>query len=108
MYLLLSLFFNEMNCLFEIENYWIMAELSSNMKYQFRVRAHNRYGWSEFSDASEWFDLNKAAMLAEKELGAVFWIFTPLAVLTVSFLMMVFMCSKYYLCSVVTKCAMTH
>ncbi|XP_046670760.1 proto-oncogene tyrosine-protein kinase ROS-like isoform X1 [Homalodisca vitripennis] len=77
--------------------YWIMAELSSYTRYQFRVRARNVYGWSEFSEPSEWFSLNQAALLPEQELGVVVWVFTPLAVLA---LILTLMC---LMCTVVTK-----
>ncbi|XP_054270502.1 proto-oncogene tyrosine-protein kinase ROS isoform X2 [Macrosteles quadrilineatus] len=75
--------------------YWIMAELSSFMKYQFRVKARNTYGWSELSEPSEWFSLNRAAMLPSQELGVIVWVLTPLAVLGLILTLMCLMCTVF-------------
>lgn len=74
-----------------------MAELSPYVKYQFRVKARNIYGWSELSEQSEWFSLNRAAMLPAQELGVVVWVLTPLAVLALLLTLMCLMCSKCYI-----------
>ena len=44
-----------------------MNELSPSLKYIFRVRAKNKYGWSDSSDRSKSFDFTQAAMLAEAD-----------------------------------------
>jgi hypothetical protein len=49
------------------ENYWIITDLSPSLRYVFRVRSINKYGWSNFSVASESFDFTEAAMLAKQQ-----------------------------------------
>lgn len=71
------------------ENYWIISDLSPSIKYIFRVRARNKYGYSEFSKPSKSFDFTEAAMLAEQqELGVVLGTSIPflsIAVMLASF-----------------------
>ncbi|XP_021913370.1 proto-oncogene tyrosine-protein kinase ROS isoform X3 [Zootermopsis nevadensis] len=62
------------------DNYWIITDLSPSLRYTFRVRSMNKYGWSNFSLASESFDFTEAAMLAkQQELGFVLSICIPIA-----------------------------
>ncbi|PNF32886.1 hypothetical protein B7P43_G01836 [Cryptotermes secundus] len=66
------------------ENYWIITDLSPSLKYIFRVRSMNRYGWSDFSVASESFDFTEAAMLAkQQELEIVLSILIPTVMVTI-------------------------
>ncbi|XP_075227577.1 receptor protein-tyrosine kinase sevenless [Lycorma delicatula] len=74
------------------ENYWIITELSSSSKYQFRVQAKNRYGWSDYSATSEWFDLTTAAMLAQQELALVLWALPPLVITSLLLIIGSFLC----------------
>jgi hypothetical protein len=54
------------------------------MKYVFRVRSVNKYGWSNFSVVSESFDFTEAAMLAKKqELGIVLTISIPIVIVAI-------------------------
>jgi hypothetical protein len=70
------------NCF--VENYWIITDLSPSLRYIFRVRSMNKYGWSDFSIASDSFDFTEAAMLAkQQELGIVLSISIPILMVTV-------------------------
>ncbi|KAJ9583818.1 hypothetical protein L9F63_021821, partial [Diploptera punctata] len=63
------------------DNYWIITDLSPSLKYVFRVRSMNKYGWSDFSMTSKSFDFTEAAMLAkQQELGIVLGISIPIVV----------------------------
>ncbi|CAG9858272.1 unnamed protein product [Phyllotreta striolata] len=46
---------------------WIINGLNEKQKYAFRVSALNSYGWSNFSEESNEFDLTEAARMAEKQ-----------------------------------------
>ncbi|XP_069689840.1 proto-oncogene tyrosine-protein kinase ROS isoform X2 [Periplaneta americana] len=66
------------------ENYWIITDLSPSLKYVFRVRSMNKYGWSDFSISSESFDFTEAAMLAkQQELGIVLGISIPIVAVAI-------------------------
>ncbi|XP_072155472.1 proto-oncogene tyrosine-protein kinase ROS isoform X1 [Bemisia tabaci] len=62
------------------ENYWIVTELSPNCQYQFRVCSKNMYGWSNFSEISDSYDLdaNHQLIIHDTKSGLPFWIFIPL------------------------------
>lgn len=80
------------------DNYWIIKELGPNLKYVFRVRSRNSYGWSDVSELSESFDVNEASMLAgQSDIGV--WLATVIAVLfavttIVTAIVSYYMCSK--------------
>lgn len=78
------------------DNYWIITELGTNNKYQFRVQAKNRYGWSDYSPPSDWFDLTTTAMFAHQELTIVLWVFPPIVIISFVIIFILF-CSKYFL-----------
>lgn len=66
------------------ENYWIITDLSPSLRYVFRVRSMNKYGWSNFSMVSESFDFTEAAMLAkQQELGIVLTISIPIVIVAI-------------------------
>lgn len=69
--------------------------MSTSSKYQFRVQAKNRYGWSDYSPPSDWFDLTTAAMLAQQELTLVLWALPPLVISAIILIIGSFFCSKY-------------
>lgn len=78
------------------ENYWIMNELSASLKYVFRVKAKNKFGWSDFSEISKSFDFTEAAMLAEQqELGLVLSTTLPALLLCSLLVITIFCCGKY-------------
>lgn len=40
-----------------IDNLWIFTTLKRNARYQFRVKSENEYGFSEYSNVSEEYDV---------------------------------------------------
>lgn len=76
-----------------------MNELSPSLKYIFRVRAKNKYGWSDSSKRSKSFDFTQAAMLAEadqQQFGTLFIaILSVLSVGVVVVFIYIICCCKY-------------
>ena len=78
------------------ENYWIINELSPSMKYIFRVKAKNLFGWSDFSETSKSFDFTEAAMLADQEeLGLVLGTTLPALLFCCIVVIVIFCCGNY-------------
>jgi hypothetical protein len=76
--------FKKCTLIYITENYWIITDLSPSLRYVFRVRSINKYGWSNFSVVSKPFDFTEAAMLAkQQELGIVLTISIPIAVVAI-------------------------
>lgn len=72
-----------------------MTELSPSLKYVFRVRAKNRYGWSDSSEKSKSFDFTEAAKLAnQQQLGLVLGITLPVIILGIIFVGIFFFCCR--------------
>ncbi|KAK6636659.1 hypothetical protein RUM43_010321 [Polyplax serrata] len=79
------------------DNYWIINELSPSMKYVFRVKARNKFGWSDFSETSKSFDFTEAAMLADQEeLSLVLGTTVPALLLCFVLVIGIFCCGNYH------------
>lgn len=81
------------------ENYWIINELSPSLKYVFRVKAKNKFGWSDFSETSKSFDFTEAAMLADQEeLSLVLGTTVPALLLCCLLVLVIFCCGECLSC----------
>lgn len=86
-----------LNSILVSDNYWIITELSPSLKYVFRVRAKNKYGWSDSSETSKSFDFTEAAMLADQQELGIVLITVPLVLLFCIVVLVTFCCCKYWM-----------
>lgn len=55
------------------DNYWISSSLKYNVKYKFRVRAKNEYGFGLYSNVSEEYEIEN-----EKYARIALWSILPM------------------------------